>query len=135
MANRRNVLAAVLLVGAVVALASWARAADPDTQTYKTVSGRELKVRILKPADAKPGDSRPAIVLFHGGGWVGGLPHQFDEQSKYLITRGIVCIQPAYRLLSREDTKQPPDICIQDAKSAMRWVRTHAKELGIDPNR
>jgi acetyl esterase/lipase len=136
MANRRNGLAAALLVGAVIALASRARAADEsDTQTFKKVGERELKVRILKPTDAKPGDSRPAIVLFHGGGWVGGLPHQFDEQARYLITRGIVCIQPAYRLLSREDTKQPPDICIHDAKSAMRWVRSHAKELGIDPNR
>src|SRR5262245_49612855 len=136
MANRRNVLAVGLLVGAVVALASRARAADEfETQTFKKVGDRELKVRILKPADAKPGDSRPAIVLFHGGGWVSGLPRQFDEQSNYLVTRGIVCIQPAYRLLSREDTQKPPDICIQDAKSAMRWVRSHPKELGIDPNR
>lgn len=63
------------------------------------------------------------------------MPHQFDEQAKYLITRGIAVVQPAYRLLSRDDTTQPPDICIQDAKSAMRWVRSHATELGIDPNR
>ena len=136
MANRRTVLATVVLVGAVVALASQARAADQvETQTFKKVGDRELKLRILKPADARPGDSRPAIVFFHGGGWVGGSPHQFDEQCKYLVTRGIVCIQPAYRLLNRQDTRQPPDICIQDAKSAMRWVRSHAKELGIDPNR
>ncbi len=136
MANRRNVLVTMLLFGAVVALASWTWAADEfDTQTFKKVGDRELKVRILKPADAKPGDSRSAIVLFHGGGWSGGAPKQFDEQCKYLVTRGIVCIQPAYRLLSREDPKQPPDICIADAKSAMRWVRSHAKELGIDTNR
>ena len=136
MAGMRDIVAAVLLVGAVVGLASRGRAADQfDVQTFKKVGDRELKVRILKPADAKPGDSRPAIVFFHGGSWVSGLPHQFDEQSKYLITRGIVCIQPAYRLLDREDAKQPPDICIQDAKSAMRWVRSHAKDLGIDPNR
>jgi len=136
MAGRRQTLAAVLLVAAAIGLASRARAADRfEVQTFKKVGDRELKVRILKPADAKPGDSRPAIVFFHGGGWVGGLPHQFDEQAKYLVTRGIVCIQPAYRLLSREDTRQPPDICIEDAKSAMRWVRSHAKDLGIDPNR
>src|SRR5262245_14553083 len=136
MAIRRIVLEAVLSISAIVALASRAWAADQvATQIYKKAGDREFKVRIQKPADAKPGDSRPAIVLFHGGGWVSGLPRQFDEQSNYLITRGIVCIQPAYRLLSREDTKQPPDICIQDARSAMRWVRSHAKDLGIDPNR
>lgn len=134
---RRAVWMAVMLIGAVGAQAPRATAADPvvDTQVYKTVGDRELKVRIQKPADIKPGDGRPAIVLFHGGGWVGGAPRQFDEQAKYLVTRGLVCIQPAYRLLNREDAKQPPDICIQDAKSAMRWVRSHAKELGIDPNR
>lgn len=136
MVNRRILWAAVLLAGAVGAMERRASAADAvDTQIYKTVGDRELKVRIHKPADTKPGESRPAIVLFHGGGWVGGLPRQFDEQSQYLITRGIVCIQPAYRLLSRDDAKQPPDICIQDARSAMRWVRSHAKDLGIDPNR
>src|SRR5262245_3821900 len=136
MANQRSVLAAVLLVGAVIVTASRARAADQlETQTFKKVGDRELKVHIQKPADAKLGEGRPAIVLFHGGGWVSGLPKQFDEQCKYLITRGIVCIQPAYRLLSREDATQPPDICIQDAKSAMRWVGWDAKEWGIDPNR
>ena len=69
MANRRILLAAVLLTSTVVALASRAGAQDQvDTQTFKKVGDRELKVRIQRPADAKPGDSRPAIVLFHGGG-------------------------------------------------------------------
>jgi acetyl esterase len=132
----RHFTLAVLLLGAIVVLASHASAADQvETQVYKRVGDRELRIHIQKPADAQPGDSRPAIVLFHGGGWVGGLPKQFDEQVKYLTTRGIVCIQAAYRLLDRADAKQPPDISIHDAKSAMRWVRSHAKELGIDPNR
>lgn len=136
MVNRRMVWMAVMLVAAVGGPAPRASADEPvDTQVYKTVGDRELKVRIHKPAEAKAGDARPAIVLFHGGGWVGGLPRQFDEQAQYLATRGLVCIQPAYRLLSRDEAKQPPDICIQDAKSAMRWVRSHARELGIDPNR
>ena len=137
MVKQRRAWAAVILIGAVAVAASRASADDPvfDTQVYKTVGNRDLNVRIQKPADARPGDTRPAIVLFHGGGWVGGMPRQFDEQSKDLITRGIVCIQPAYRLLSKDDAKQPPDICIHDAKSAMRWVRSHAKDLGIDPNR
>ncbi len=101
---------------------------------YKTVNGRELSLYILKPADWKAADTRPAIVFFHGGGWVGGAPSQFNEQSKRLAARGMVCVQAEYRLL-KPNTNDPPLICVQDAKSAMRWVRVHARDLGIDPGR
>jgi acetyl esterase/lipase len=101
---------------------------------YKRVGGRELKLFVVSPPDAKPTDRRPALVLFHGGGWTGGAPTQFNTQSTYLASRGLVCVQVEYRLLDKAD-KAPPIICVQDAKSAMRWVRTHAAELGIDPSR
>jgi acetyl esterase len=101
---------------------------------YKKVADRELKLYVAKPADWKSGDKRAALVFFHGGGWVGGGPAQFNEHSKYLVTRGLVCIQVQYRLLDGK-SKEPPTVCVQDAKSAMRWVRSHASELGIDPQR
>ena len=111
-----------------------AEKAAGERVVYKTVDGRELKLYILKPGDWKPADTRPAIVFFHGGGWVSGTPSQFNEQSKRLAARGMVCVQVEYRLLKR-NTNDPPLICVQDAKSSMRWVRAHARELGIDPGR
>ncbi|WP_435015970.1 alpha/beta hydrolase [Tundrisphaera sp. TA3] len=105
-----------------------------ESQVYKTRDGKALKLAITKPDGWKPTDRRPAIVFFHGGGWVGGKPSQFDEQSRHLAGRGMVCIQVEYRLLGRAG-KEPPLACVQDAKSAMRWVRGHAGELGIDPDR
>ena len=48
--------------------------------------------------------------------------------------RGLVCVQVQYRLLDKAKNAPPVD-CIRDAKSAMRWVRTHAEELGIDSKR
>jgi len=101
---------------------------------YKTIDGTELRLYVLKPADWKKSDTRPAIVFCHGGGWTGGTPSQFEEQAKYLAGRGMVCVHVQYRLL-KGDAKALPIVCIQDAKSAMRWVRSHAAELGIDPNR
>ena len=74
------------------------------------------------------------MVFFHGGGWVGGKPVQFAQHSEYLATRGLVCLQVEYRLIAKGD-QGPPIDCVHDAKSAMRWVRSHAAELGIDPNR
>lgn len=121
----------------LLTLASVLHAADappPDEHVYKTAGGRALKLTIVRPPDWKATDRRPAMVFFHGGGWVGGGPTQFARHSEYLATRGMVCVPVQYRLLSNKD-KEPPLVCVQDAKSAMRWVRSHAAELGIDPNR
>lgn len=101
---------------------------------YKKVDGRELKLWIVKPADWKSTDQRPAVVFFHGGGgWVSGGPSQFNEQSRYLASRGMVCVQVQYRLLTKPN--EPPTVCCRDARTSMRWVRSHAKELGINPDR
>lgn len=109
-------------------------AAEPISHVYKKAGERELKLTIVNPPDWKASDQRPAMVFFHGGGWVGGKPTQFTEHSDYLATRGLVCIQVEYRLIKKGD-KGPPIDCVHDAKSAMRWVRGHAAELGIDPQR
>ena len=86
-----------------------AHAANPvgERHTYKAIGERELSVYITKPADWKPGDSRPSIVFFHGGGWVKGKPGQFTEHSKYLASRGLVCVQVEYRLMNKQDDKTP----------------------------
>lgn len=101
---------------------------------YKKAGTRELKLFIEKPAGWKAADRRPAIVFFFGGGWVGGSPEQFLKQSEYLATRGMVGIRVEYRTIPKGD-KGPPVVCCADAKSAMRHVRSHAAELGIDPQR
>lgn len=104
-----------------------------EARVYKQVDGRDLRLFIVKPDAWKATDQRPALVLFHGGGWTGGTPTQFNEQATYLAKRGLVCVQVEYRLV--KDTPGPPTNCVRDAKSAMRWVRGHAAELGIDPKR
>ncbi len=111
-------------------------AADPvgTRHVYKKVNDRELSLYVTKPADWKAGDSRPAVVFFHGGGWTKGKPGQFTEHSKYLASRGMVCFQVEYRLIDKKIGETPMK-CIHDAKSAMRWVRSRATEFGIDPDR
>ena len=99
---------------------------------YKRVGERALRLHVTTPEDWSSEDSRAAIVFFHGGGWVGGRPGQFTEHSKYLASRGMVAVQVEYRLLDRQ-AQDPPTVCVFDARSAMRWVRSHADELGINP--
>ena len=121
----------LLLAGALAFFAcvqSFAADAKPKTaflgeeRVYKKVDGRDLRLFIVKPDDWKATDQRPALVLFHGGGWTGGAPTQFNEQATYLARRGLVCVQVEYRLV--KDLPGPPTNCVRDAKSAMRWVRS-----------
>ncbi len=100
---------------------------------YKTVGETKLALNIFNPEDHKASDSRAAIVFFFGGGWTSGSPGQFEQQCRYLASRGMVAITADYRVASRHQAKAAQ--CVADAKSAIRYVRAHAKELGVDPKR
>ncbi|MEY2880762.1 MAG: Carboxylesterase NlhH [Verrucomicrobiota bacterium] len=130
---------ALLLVGTTrPALAAAADAAPtdfkPDRVTaYKTVDGVELKLHVFAPAGLKAADRRPAIVFFFGGGWNSGDPKQFYQQARALAEQGMVAVSADYRVKSRNKTT--PFECVQDGRSAIRWVREHAAALGVDPDR
>ncbi len=104
-----------------------------DKVLFKETPQDKLHLHVFKPKGWKAGDSRPAIVFFFGGGWNGGTPSQFEPHANYLASRGMVAITAEYRVASRHKTS--PYDCVADGKSAVRWIRSHAKELGIDPNR
>lgn len=101
---------------------------------YRKAGERPLRLYAVFPKDWKTGDRRPAIVFFHHGSWIVGTPTQFNEHAKYLASRGMVAFQVEYRLLDR-NSKDPPIVCIEDARSSLRWVRANAGKLGIDPDR
>ncbi len=104
-----------------------------EEKLYKTTPQGELKLHFSFPADWKSSDQRPAIVFFFGGGWKSGSYLQFVSLSDYLASRGMVAASADYRIESIHHTT--PDKCVEDARSAMRYLRAHAKELGIDSNR
>ena len=100
---------------------------------FKTTEQKKLNLFIVKPNDWKPSDTRAAIVWFYGGGWVAGSPKQFEPQAQHFAKLGFVSILPEYRLI--KNIPGPPVFPCRDAKSAMRWVRSHAAELGINPEK
>ncbi|MDB6115673.1 MAG: lipase/esterase [Lacunisphaera sp.] len=124
------------LLGLFGAAGSALHAEEPvgSPHVFKKIGDRELKLYVVNPPGWKMGDRRPAIVFFHGGGFTAGNAGQFADQSAYLASRGMVTINAEYRLLEK-DGKVAPVICNHDAKSAIRWVKTHLTELGIDPAR
>jgi sialate O-acetylesterase len=130
-----NVL--LLLVSSAVSSAesvTFKETIKPDsTVVYKTNDNKKLSLHIFNPEGHQITDHVPVIVFFFGGGWTSGTPKQFYEQSRYFSQKGIVAISAEYRVHNKHNTT--PFDAVSDAKSAIRWVRKHAKELGINPNK
>ncbi len=74
----------------------------------------------------------PAVLLVHGGGWTGKDGRwQMDPIAKKLVKRGYVVLNVTYRLAPRWRFPAP----VEDLQEAVKWLRTHATEHGIDPDR
>src|SRR5690348_11913238 len=69
-----------------------------STVVFKTTAEGDLKVHLYFPGDWKPGDHRPGILLFFGGGFTGGAPTQFTNMAEYFASRGLVAATPEYRI-------------------------------------
>jgi acetyl esterase/lipase len=93
----------------------------------------KLPMYVYHPPGHKPTDRRAAIVFFFGGGWRAGSPGQFAPHCEYFASRGMVAITADYRVSSRHGVKAVD--CVKDAKSTIRYLRKHAEELGIDPEK
>jgi acetyl esterase len=100
---------------------------------YKQGSDTELKLYGYFPAGWEASKQYPTIVFFFGGGWSSGRVTQFEPQAQHLASRGMVAFCADYRVKSRHDVS--PDACVEDAKSAIRYVRQNAAKLGVDPNK
>ncbi len=97
---------------------------------YRTVGEHDLKMKLWYPTNWKSdGPKLPASVLIFGGGWYTGDVSQFNGVAPYLAKRGMIIVAPEYR--TGEDGATPYQ-CLEDSKSAMRYVYSNANELGID---
>ena len=129
----RKQLTLLLMSFCLVQMVS-AKDITPDRQVvYKTVDSVALKLDIFQPEGYAVTDQRPTIIFFFGGGWSSGTPKQFYEQAQALADKGMLAISADYRVAKRNKTT--PFDAVTDAKSAVRWVRQHAGELGVDPDR
>jgi len=105
----------------------------PDKIVYKKIDTTELQLFLYKPLNFTKNKTYNAIVFFHGGGWNKGNPNMFKRQAMYFASRGMIAISVEYRIKSKHNTS--PFDAVEDAKSAMRFVRKNAKKMNINPNR
>ncbi len=103
-----------------------------ESYLYKKTPQEDMYLYLLRPT-GKSGKALPAIVYFTGGGWVDGRVSYQIANAAWFRDHGIIGITADYRVKSRHGTS--PLECVKDAKSAIRYVRAHAHELGVDPER
>lgn len=101
---------------------------------YKKVAGRELHLNLFEPAGHKAGDRRACFISIHGGGWTGMSPRRQYPFAAHFAKRGMVGISVEYRLVKPKSGVTVFD-CVKDGRSAVRYVRAHAAELGVDPQK
>ncbi|MGB5811601.1 MAG: alpha/beta hydrolase [Polyangiales bacterium] len=96
---------------------------------YREVGGRRLKLDVAMPVE--PGVKRPAIMQVHGGAWIiGDKREQGWPLIGHLAANGWVCFNVNYRLSPAATWPEH----LEDLKYALKWIRDHAEEYGVDPS-
>jgi acetyl esterase/lipase len=94
---------------------------------------RAEKLDLYLPANRATDTSSPAVLIIHGGGWVGG-----DKSARREFVTGTALAQHGYVCASVEYMKEPGKrwpTNLFDCKNAVRWLRMNAARLQIDPAR
>lgn len=126
---------ALLLTALLVALAPPAAAGAQPVDVrrdveYGMANGKRLLLDAYVPAGAGE-ERRPAVVMIHGGGWRVGDKASWQPEAERLAAKGWVAFSVNYRL--DEPSAFPAEV--DDVQAAVRWVRAHAGEYGIDTTR
>jgi acetyl esterase/lipase len=148
--SRRRLLHEAAVAGAVLSLPPWPRPAltqsTPETVetfvegvrrtpevVYGEVDGTPLLLDIIHPPAREA--ARPAVVILHGGGLIGGDRSMGVEPGTYLAEAGYVAFSIDYRLFDQRDNSNAWPAQLDDAQRAVRWVRANAATYGVDPKR
>ena len=95
---------------------------------FSNVAGQHLQLNLAAPSGTGP---FPAVVCIHGGGFSKGKRDAYNELCLDLAQRGYVALTVSYRLAPAF----PFPAAVQDCKAAVRWLRAHAAQYNVDPDR
>jgi acetyl esterase/lipase len=105
--------------------------ADVETSEHHTTAddGAQVAMRWYAKKGAAPG---PAVLFFHGGGYIFGHIDLFDGPvARYVSASGVPMLSVEYRRAPEHPYPTP----LEDAYAALRWLHENAAELGVDPER
>lgn len=96
---------------------------------YGRVGDRSLQLDLYKP---KAVEGRvPGLIFIHGGAWSGGSREIYKVYTTAYASKGFVAVTISYRLSG----VAPFPAAIEDVKCAIRWMKKHAAENHVDPDR
>lgn len=126
-------IVATIACGALVVAARMSGPPDSivfeEDVVYKQVDGESLHMDFARP---KAGDGPfPVVVFIHGGGWRAGDKSMFRDGVFGVAQQGCAAVSVQYRFAPKHTFPAQLD----DVKDAVRYVREHAKEWKIDPDR
>lgn len=88
-----------------------------------------LRMNIVRPATTA--EDSPLVICIHGGGWAAGNKNDMQEMCNGLAALGYVAVSVEYRFAPT--FRYPSQI--DDVRACMKYLRAHAKELKINPNK
>jgi acetyl esterase len=112
-------LIALLACIQVATAQSPAVADEPAVYVFASPGGTDLKAYVFTPKRQQSGEKRTGIVIFHGGGWSDGEPSWAFARARHFADRGLIT----------------PLDAMADARAVIRWMRTQAATLDLDPSR
>lgn len=122
------VLACVSLLAAYPTSAQPGSPKPDTTLVYREIGGEALRAHVFLPPAHRRMDRAPAVLLFHGGGWVAGEAEWTFPAARGFADSGLVALAIQYRLSHGDVT---PIDAFADACAAFEWARMHAAELGL----
>ena len=126
----RTAVAALLLSGVIAAPAAAVEVEVLPDLVYGHKDGLAMTLDVLKP---KSGANGAAILYMVSGGWVSrwAPPAESVERFQFLLAKGFTMVVVRHGSSPRYHV---PD-AVSDVRRAVRFVRYHAKQWGVDPNR
>lgn len=124
-----NTLMLICILGAFLPFGS-ARGFETESVVYARPEGKELKGTLYLPRNGNE-EMRPAVVLIHGGAWLTGSRRQLYWYGRRLAEHGYVALTISYRTMPGA----PFPAQVHDGKAAVRWLRSRAEDLRVNPER
>lgn len=104
--------------------------ADFTTHIFNTVDGKNLQFDLYAPT-AENENNGASIIVIHGGSWNGGNRNDFPQWNRWLAENGFTVFDIDYRLVPQPNYLT----ATADVKCAVLFIKQHAEEFNISPNR